>query len=158
MGFSLVGLLITATILLPNLLMIFLPPKELPSKVKDAGAFFTIIERIGQAACFLLPVFSKDFIESAYINISFIIGAVCVAFYYGLWIRYAIKRDFAFLFAPLAFIPIPMAVFPVLAFAFIAVWICSIWLGIAAIVLAVGHFANSWVSFKDLKASRHDAV
>lgn len=152
MGFSLTGLIITASILLPNLLMIFLPPKEMPSKVKNAGVFFTIIERIGQGACFLLPVFSKDYIEAANLGVWFILAAVCVAFYYGLWVRYALKRDFGLLFAPLAFIPIPMAVFPVLAFAFIAVWIFSIWLGIAAVVLAVGHFANSWASYKGLKS------
>lgn len=157
MGFSLIGLLITAIILLPNLLMIFLPPKEIPSKVKDAGVFFIIFERIGQVACFLLPVILKDYIESADLDIWFIIAAICVAFYYGLWIRYALKRNFALLFAPLAFIPIPMAVFPVSAFVFISVWIRSIWLGIAAVVLAVGHFASSWASYKSIKASRHDA-
>jgi hypothetical protein len=152
MGFSLTGLLMTVVILLPNLFVVFLPPKNMQSKLKDAGTFVTVIERIGQIGCFLLPVFSKGYIESADFNIWLIIALVCAALYYGLWIRYAIKRDVALLLTPLAFIPIPMAVFPVLAFAAAAVWIQSIWLGVASVVLAIGHFANSWVSYKSLKA------
>jgi hypothetical protein len=152
MGFSLTGLLITAIILLPNLFMLLLPPKNMPSQAQDAGIFFTIIERIGQAGCFLIPVFSKDYIESEGINIWLFIAVICTVFYYGLWIRYALKRDAKLLFAPLAFIPVPMAVFPVLTFVFIAIWIHSVWLGTAAVVLAVGHIANSWASYKSLKA------
>lgn len=150
MGFSLIGLLITGIILLPNLLMILLPPKNAPEKIKDAGALMTLIERVGQAACFLLPVFSRDYIETAGLNCWFVLAALCVAAYDGLWIRYGVKRDFRLLFAPFLRIPIPMAVYPVLAFAFIAVWIQSVWLGAAAAVLAVGHFANSWVSYKSI--------
>jgi len=151
MGFSLTGLLITSIILLPNLLMLFLPSKNMPSQSQDAGVFFTIIERIGQAGCFLIPVISKDYIESAGISIWLFFAVICTVFYYGLWIRYALKRDAALLFAPLAFIPVPMAVFPVLTFVFIAIWIHSVWLITAAVVLAVGHVTNSWASYKSLK-------
>lgn len=153
MGFSLTGLLITTIILLPNLLMILLPPKNVTDQIKDAGVLFTIVERVGQAGCFLLPIFSKDYIESAEVNIWLIVAIICAVFYYGLWIRYALKRDAALLFAPLAFIPVPMAVFPVLAFVFIAIWMRSAWLGTAAVVLAVGHLANSWASYKSLKTA-----
>ena len=148
MGFSLIGLLITGVILLPNLLVLLRPPKNAPEIVKSAGALMTVIERVGQAACFLLPVFSKGYIETAYVNVWFILAALCIAVYYGLWLRYALRRDFALLFAPLLRIPIPMAVFPVLAFAFIAIWLKSIWLGAAALALAVGHLANSWAAYK----------
>lgn len=148
MGFSWIGLLITGVILLPNLLMIALPPKNTSEQVKSAGALFTTIERVGQAVCFLLPVFSRGAIEAAGLSMWLILAAVCIAVYYGLWIRYAVKREFRLLFVPLWWIPIPMAVFPVLAFAFIALWIQSVWLGIAAIILAVGHFTNSWAAYK----------
>ncbi len=150
MGFSLIGLLITGVILLPNLLIILLPPKNAPEKMKGAGALMTLIERAGQVACFLLPVFSKAFIDAVGINIWLILAALSIAAYYGLWIRYAVRRDFRLLFAPFLRIPIPMAVFPVLAFALLAVWIQSVWLGIAAAVLVVGHFTNSWVSYKSI--------
>ena len=148
MGFSLTGLMITGVILLPNLLMILLSPKNAPDKVKSAGALMTVLERVGQAGCFVLPVISKGYIENAEISIWFMLAALSIAFYYGLWLRYALRRDFALLFAPLWRIPVPMAVFPVLAFAFIALWIESVWLGAAALLLAVGHFANSWVAYK----------
>ena len=148
MGFSLIGLLITGVILLPNLLMIVLPPANIPEQVKSAGALLTVMERIGQVGCFLLPVFSKGFIDAAPIDSWFILAALCVAAYLGLWIRYALQRDFRLLFAPLGPVPIPMAVFPVLAFAFIAIWLKSIWLGAAALALAVGHLANCWAAYK----------
>ncbi len=150
MGFSLTGLLITGIILLPNLLMILLPPKDAPEQVTGAGALMTVLERVGQAACFLLPVFSKGYINVAGINVWFVLATICIAAYYGLWLRYAIRRDFRLLFAPVLRMPIPMAVFPVLAFAFIAVWIESAWLGAATLVLAVGHFANSWAVYKNM--------
>lgn len=148
MGFSLIGLLITSVILLPNLLVLLRPPINAPKTVRSAGVLMTVLERAGQMACFVLPVFSRRYIEAAGVNAWFILAALCIAVYDGLWLRYAIRRDYVLLFSPLFHIPIPMAVFPVLAFAFIAIWIGSIWLGIAALALAVGHLANSWAAYK----------
>jgi hypothetical protein len=41
-----------------------------------------------------------------------------------------------------------MAIFPVFAFGFAALWGKSIYLGLAVIILAIGHFVNSWYTYK----------
>lgn len=147
MGFSLIGLAISIIIFAPNLLAIILPPKDVP-KAKDAHIVFTILERLGQAGCMILPSISQAWFANKPIDIWFILGALCIIAYYGLWIRYAVKGQyFSLLFKPLAFIPIPMAIFPVLAFGFAAIWGQSIWVGIAAAVLAIGHLVNSWHTY-----------
>ncbi len=152
MGFSTIGLLIAAMIFAPNLLFIAFSPKNIPPGIKDAGLLFTIIERIGQAGCMVLLVISKDNFEAASLDVWFFLMMICVAAYYCLWIRYFVRgRDFSLLFKPLGFIPIPMAVFPVLAFSFAAIWGKSVWIGVSAILLAIGHFANSWNNYKYLR-------
>jgi hypothetical protein len=152
MGFSLTGTIIVAVILAPNLLMLLAPPKNMPEGMKDKGAIFTVLECIGQAGCFVLPVISKGWFEGRGANVWFILAALCAAAYWCLWIRYAVRRDFALLFSPLWFIPLPMAVFPVLAFALLAVWGAHVWLGAAAALLAAGHFVNSWHTYTLIKS------
>ena len=151
MGFSITGLLFAIIILAPNLLMIVLPPHNVPAELSDAGIVFTILERVGQIACLLILVISKTNFQNRSISLWFILSAICIACYYGLWIRYvATGRDFASLFNPVL-IPIPMAVLPVLAFGFMAIWGKSIWLGFADVLFAVGHIANSWTTYNVIK-------
>ncbi len=152
MGFSITGALIVAAILAPNILMLILPPANAPKGIKDAGIIFTVLERAGQAGCFILPVISGDYFNGKAMDIWFALMALFIAAYWALWIRYAIGRDYVLLFKPLLFIPVPMAVFPVAAFAFAAAWGASPWLGIAAAVLAAGHIANSWHSYRFVRS------
>ena len=149
MGFSIIGLLIAGFIFLPNLLFIIFPPKNVPDGLKDAGIIFTVLERIGQVGCLVILVISKDNYLNVNIDIWFILMALCVMLYYSLWTRYVIKgHDFMLCFKPLVFLPIPMAIFPVFAYGFAALWGKSINLGIAVVLLAIGHFVNSWHTYK----------
>ena len=156
MGFSIEGLLLVIAVLLPNLLVIVFPPQNVPEGPKDAGIVLTVLERIGQAGCFLLPPLSKDYFKAVAVDVWFILTLISIAVYISLWIRYAFKRDYEYLFKPLLFIPVPMAVFPVCAFAFMAVWIQSLWLGLAVLVLGIGHLANSYHSYQCIMGDKHD--
>ncbi len=152
MGFSLTGLIIVLVILAPNLFMMILPPRNVPKNMKSAGAVLTIVERLGQIGCFVLPVISRDAFNARGFDAWLALMALCIAAYWALWIRYAVKgREFRLLFAPLWLIPVPMAVFPVLAFASAALWARSPWLGIASATLAIGHIASSRHSYRLLK-------
>jgi hypothetical protein len=152
MGFSFAGFIIAAAVFAPNLLFIFFPPGNVPEGLKDKGAFFTVLERLGQAGCIVLLLISRDSFSSLSVNLWFLLMAFCIVAYYCLWIRYiALGRGFYLLFKPHAMIPVPMAVFPVLAFAFAAVLGRSVWLGIAVILLAIGHIANSLHTYKLVK-------
>lgn len=149
MGFSITGVLIAVFIFLPNVLFIIFPPKNVPDGRMDAGIVFSVLERIGQAGSLVILTISKENYQNARLDIWFVLMALCVIAYYGLWIRYVVKgHDFLLGFKPLGYLPIPMAVFPVSAFGFAALWGRSIYLGIAVVLLAVGHFANSWHTYQ----------
>jgi hypothetical protein len=52
------SLLMTAVVLLPNLLYVVLPPANVDTYGKPPDSrILTIIERAGQASCFVLPLF-----------------------------------------------------------------------------------------------------
>lgn len=149
MGFSFIGTLIAMIILAPSLLMIIFPPKNVPAGLKDAGTFYTFLERVGQLGCIGVLVSSRDIYENVNYGIWAALIVICIVVYYGLWIRYMVKgREFRLLWDPLVFIPIPMAVLPVCAFGFAAIWGRSVWLGMAVVCLAIGHLTNSWHSYQ----------
>lgn len=152
MGFSLIGSLIAIIILAPSMLMIIFPPEPFPVGLQDAGKIFTLLERAGQLGCIGILVVSRD----AYTEVNYGIWAVLIllfiAVYYGLWIRYVVQgRAFRLLWEPFVGIPIPMAILPVCAFGFAAIWGESIWLGLAVVCLAIGHFTNSWHNYQHAK-------
>ena len=151
MGFSVVGLLIAVAILLPNVLLIAFPPRGRPLPSVSAGLVFTILERAGQLGCLVALVLAGEAFDGRPVAFAIVIS-VFVAAYWGLWGRYLRTRRAGLLFSPWLRIPIPMAVFPVLAFATAALWSLSPWLGLAALVLAIGHLANSWAVWKVLRA------
>lgn len=150
MVFSLIGFLIALSIFLPNLTFVIFPPKRVPKVITSAGFIFTLLERIGQIGCISILVLTRG--NYSTINIWFILMVICIAIYYLLWLRYIIKgQDLIWCFKPLSFIPIPMALFPVLAFLLAALWGMSLYLGIATIMLAIGHIANSYHTYKLLE-------
>ncbi|HEY0258380.1 MAG TPA: hypothetical protein VGC18_00890 [Lacisediminihabitans sp.] len=153
MGFSLTGLVIAAVVFAPSLLLIPLPPAGGIAQLATAGPVITALERVGQVSCILLLCLSGRELAPATVDAWFVLLAVCILVYYGLWARYLTRgRDVALLFRPLWIIPIPMAVFPVLTFAFAAAWSRSSWLAIATVVLAAGHLTNSWYSYRRFPA------
>ena len=155
MGFSFIGLIITLSIFIVNLTVLFVPPKNIPPDLGGGSIFITILERIGQAGCVIIPVLSKNAFADINLNIWAVLIIFCVLIYYALWIRYIIgKGEFYLLFKPLLFIPVPMAIFPVLAFLLTAMLSTSVLLFIAVICLAVGHIANSLHTYKFLERFR----
>lgn len=143
MGFSVTGTIIAAAMLLPNLFYLFFPPQNVPQGKRDAGLFFTILERAGEVALIVFLVISHDAFANKGINVWAILMVVCIAVYYGLWLRYFLKgRQSALLTKPLLAFPVPMAVFPVFAFAFAGVWGNSFLLLAAAAAFALGHIPN----------------
>jgi len=148
MGFSSIGLAIILIIFAPNLLYIKYSPKDIPDDLRAVSGVFTALERVGQTAFFIILILSKNNYQNIKINIWFVLMVISITVYYGLWIRYITKgKYFSLLFKPIWRIPIPMAIFPVLAFGFAALLGKSIYLGLAIVVFAIGHFVNSWNSY-----------
>ena len=111
---------------------------------KDAGLFFTVLERAGQIALIVLLAVSHDSLDGRALDVWVVLMVVCIAVYYGLWLRYFLKgRQYCMLYRPMLTLPVPMAVFPVFAFAFAGVWGKSLFLLAASAVFALGHIPNS---------------
>jgi hypothetical protein len=151
-GFSWVGLVIGAAVLAPNLLVVFFPPRDGLPVVRVHPAL-ALLERVGQTGCLALLALAGDRFSRQQPGAWAVLLVISVLAYYSLWARYLLGgRTSDLLFAHLGFLPIPMAVFPVLAFGSAAAWASSGALGVAVVILAVGHFAVSWASYRATRA------
>ncbi|MEF2965754.1 hypothetical protein V3851_07930 [Paenibacillus sp. M1] len=147
--FSSIGLIISILILMPSLLFFTLfPPKNAPAAAPAINPIFTLLERVGQGAVFMVLIFlTKPDFSGRDADVWAMLTAVCFVLYYIMWIRYLARgRDRGYLTKAFLFIPIPLAVFPVCALLFASLWGESLWLCIATVIFAVGHLAVSWAS------------
>lgn len=153
MGFSFIGLIIGILIILPSILfMVKFPPKNTPTNLKDVNILFTILEKVGQAGCLTVLVIFHDNFSGQQLNIWILLSILSILMYYGVWIRYVVKgQEYIWLGKPLYIIPIPLAIFPICAFGFTAIWGKSIMLGIATVILSIGHITISWNNYKQTK-------
>ena len=137
--------MITAAVLLPNLLFLVLPPRNVErySKSSDPLAL-TIVERAGQVSCFVLPLFFPLSFAGSIVIVSWIVMGVSLGFYYAGWIRFfALGRDYALLFKPMLGLAVSMAISPIVYFLFASLVLGSIYQVIGAAVLGVGHISIS---------------
>jgi len=139
----LLGGLVTLFVLLPNLLMIFLPPTSLPAgagKKSSLIAAMEIVERAGQGFAFVIPFFYPLKIQGS-LEIAGLTGMIlALLFYYLNWGRYVLQgRSFRLLYQPCVGIPIPLAISPVIYFLLASVLFHSWYLLAAAVVLGIGH-------------------
>ena len=88
------GGIITIVVLLPNLLAVFFPPTtklaDEPQPNDTRLQILTVIERIGQVGCWVIPFFYQLTLASVIdaVLLAIMIGAL--ALYYTGWIRYLV--------------------------------------------------------------------
>lgn len=144
------GGIVTLAILLPNLLYLLMPPREVPQEVKHDGVVgkLTIIERIGQAGAFLIPFFYPlPALRETSVD-ALAVMVLALLFYYSGWVRYATKgHRFLLLYAPFLGVPLPMAISPVVYYGAAAVFFSSWPLAAAAALLAAGHIPVSYAAW-----------
>jgi len=147
-GFSWIGLVFSLADGDPSLLLVLFPPRDPPSSaLAPVPRSLTVLERIGQASCLVIPPLSTSLQRR--IDLWLVLAAACYCIYLGLWGRYVLRgRRRVMLLRSWARIPIPLAVFPVLTFAFAAVWARSPWLAGATVILAAGHLPATWITAK----------
>ena len=104
------SLLITAAVLLPNLLFLVFPPLNVSKYGKSADSLlFTIVERVGQVGSFFLPLFFPLSFSGRLVTIAWTVMGLALAFYYAGWLRFFLRgRDYALLFRPMLGIPVPI--------------------------------------------------
>ncbi len=143
------GWLVSVLVLLPNILMIFLPPVLVPPPDTGLRSTFMrivkILERIGQVGCFAIPCFYRGALTGTPGLLALIVMALSLAFYYLGWARYALGgHKFSLLFQPLWGVPLPMAISPVIYFLAAALFLNSWYLAVAAVILGIGHIRVSY--------------
>ncbi len=143
MIFSIVGVLITAIILLPELLLVLLPPRhkpDIPGKPKDVC---TLCENTGRVLCIVTPALSGLRFVAANINFWFWLMAASIALYYCLWIRYVFgDMRFVLLYKPCLGLPAPMGVFACASFLFLGMWSGARTITVSALLYALGRLEN----------------
>lgn len=139
-GFSYVGLIFLCCLFIPNILYIFFPPKDNTDIENNKALLF--FERTGQALCtiLLLAFVNLNIHRLDYWTIWLGLALMLMLLYLLCWVRYFLgthqSRDF---FRPFLGVPLPLAVLPVAAVLLLSVYGKLVWLGIAAIILGIGH-------------------
>lgn len=145
------GGLISLAALLPNILYLALPPREVPSEPAQPDSRYRLmllLKQIGQAGVFVIPFFyNLPQLRETSVD-ALVVMALALGFYYSAWARYASKgHRYVLLHAPFLGVPMPMAVALVVYFAATAVFLSSWPLAAAALIFAVGRLytgAQAW--------------
>jgi hypothetical protein len=155
-----VSLLITAAVLAPNLLFLFFPPTGATRYDTSADSLlFTILERVGQAGSFILPVFFPLAFSGTLVRTAWVTMGALLALYYAGWTRFFTgTRDYALLFKPMLGIPVPLALGPVLYFLVSSIVLGSVWQAIAAAILGIGHVTIALNTRRRVDVKRHEAT
>ncbi|NYD68809.1 hypothetical protein [Agromyces atrinae] len=151
MGFSVLGLVVSLAVILPNLLVLVFPPREgFPST--RIPPILSGVERAGQALCAVVPVITEPGAVHGWWAIPVLVGLVA---YYLLWARYLISgRPVTALYGPFWGVPVPMAITPVIVFAATGLGLSNVWVVGSAVVLAAGHIPASLMIARSLAVAR----
>lgn len=137
------GWMISAAVLLPNVIFMLFPPRSLPEEpgIKSLmGIVLGIAERVGQIGSFAIPFFYSLSVRGKGVHqAALCLMLILLAIYYIGWIRYFSRRDFQLLFRPLFRIPLPLAISPVLYFIIASFAVNSAYLLAVALVFGAGH-------------------
>jgi len=145
-------LVVSAVVLLPNLLLLALPPRT-PLPRPRVPALWTGAERAGQALCLVVPAITSPGAVAPWWSL---VVVLAVAGYLALWAHYVrTDRQAAALFAPVWRVPVPMAILPVVAFVGTAAWLMNPWIAASAVVLGLGHIPSSLARARALAAAQH---
>ena len=141
-GFSYVGLVFLVMLMVPNIIWSKNQPKDYDKYVVNENKVLLTLERIGEVSVSCIALIFSDFNLRPWTTWSWWLVAafVLMVLYEIYWIRYfrseRTMRDF---YSSILGIPVAGATLPVLAFALLAVYGKSIILGIAVVILGVGH-------------------
>ena len=149
-GFSYIGFIFLCCLFIPNVFYgLHLPIDD--SKIKENKVLLAF-ERIGQVLCTILVVIFDNFNihEINFWTIWLGIAIILMVLYLFCWLRYFlgnhVSRDF---YRPYLGVPLPLAVLPVVAVFLLSIYWKVIWLGIAAVILGIGHIgitAQHWIT------------
>lgn len=141
-GFSYVGLVFLVMLMVPNIIWTKNQPLNYEKYVVKENKYLLLLERIGEVLVSCIVLIFSDF------NIKpwsawewWLVGAFFLMILYEIyWVRYFLsKKTMKDFYSSILGIPVAGATLPVMAFALLAVYGKNIILGIAVIILGIGH-------------------
>ena len=154
-GFSYVGLLYLVLLMIPNIIWTKNQPKDYEKYVVNENKVLLAFERIGEVliSCFAL-IFSDLNIRtwspwSWWLLVSFLL----MILYELYWIRYfRSEKSMKDFYSSFLGIPVAGATLPVLAFLLLAIYGKNIILGVAVVILGIGHIGIHLMHRKEIDA------
>ena len=146
------GGLISILVLIPNLLFIVFPPRDIPRTLSKPARGLELLEWGGRLGIFVIPFFCWIEMGGAVEMIAVVIMIGALGMYYIGWLRYMRGgRAFALLFQPMLGLPLPLAIAPIVYFYAASIMLHSWWLLIATVLLTIGHLYVSNLSWQDTR-------
>ena len=141
-GFSYVGLIYLIMLMLPNIIWTKNQPKDYEKYVGNENKVLLAFERVGEVLVSCTALIFSDFNIKPWSPWSWwlVLSFALMILYEIYWIRYfkseKTMKDF---YSSMLGIPVAGATLPVLAFLLLAIYGKNIILGIAVIILGIGH-------------------
>ena len=141
-GFSYVGLIYLIMLMVPNIIWSRNQPEGYAEYVGNEDRRLLIMERIGEVSVSCIALIFSDFnIRTDSLWCLWLLVSFAFMVMYELyWIRYfRSPRTMADMYCPFMGIPVAGATLPVIAFGLLAVYGLNPILGIAVLILGIGH-------------------
>ena len=142
LGFSYVGLVFLAMLMVPNLIWSRNKPAGYENYVGSENKILLAFERVGEVAVTCLALIFTDFNVGQVSGRTLILAGafLLLVLYEAFWIRYfKSEKTMADFYSSLLGIPVAGASLPVFAFGLLAVYGKNILLLVAVITLGIGH-------------------
>lgn len=152
-GFSYVGLVYLILLMVPNIIWTKYQPKGYEKYVLNENKILLMLERIGEVLVSCLVLIFADFNIKPWTSWSLwlVVSFMAMILYEIYWIRYFISdRTMQDFYSSILGVPVAGATLPVIGFFLLAVYGKNIPLGIAVIVLGVGHIGIHMMHKKEL--------
>lgn len=152
-GFSYVGLLYLVMLMLPNMIWTKNQPKDYDKYVGNENKVLLALERAGEVLVSCAALIFADFNLKPWSGWSWwlVLSFALMVLYEIYWVRYfrseKTMKDF---YSSILGIPVAGATLPVMAFLFLAVYGRNILLGLAVLLLGVGHIGIHLMHRKEI--------
>ncbi|MBQ6231560.1 MAG: hypothetical protein IJJ74_10650 [Eubacterium sp.] len=153
-GFSYVGMIFLALLMVPNLIWTKNLPKDYEKYVKNENKVLLALERIGEVLVSGIALLFKDFNLRAWTNWSWwiVAAAVLMVLYEIFWIRYFMsEKTMEDFYSSILGVPVAGATLPVLAFLLLGIYGKNIILVAATVILGIGHIGIHLMHRKEIQ-------
>ena len=152
-GFSYVGLIFLIMLMLPNIAWTKNQPKDYEKYVVNENKVLLALERIGEVLVSCAALIFADFNFRPWSSWSWwlVLSFALMVLYEIYWIRYfRSKKTMEDFYSSILGIPVAGATLPVLAFLSLAVYGKNIILGVAVLILGIGHIGIHLIHKKEI--------